>query len=187
MALIKCPECGKGISETVDMCINCGYPIKPKKKVNKKVLIVILVCIILALVLALVIIAIRKKETYSELMEVLNCSYVSDAKELLGNNYEIMLSSTAKFYVYNDLELDGVVYETVHITEKLDGSLYEIGFEFSVNDLETVEKYARDISKSYGNYSQNTNSYNWETAKSLNPKIYIYGKKSPYDIVISLN
>ena len=36
MALIKCPECGKEVSETVDLCINCGYQIKPKKKVNKK-------------------------------------------------------------------------------------------------------------------------------------------------------
>lgn len=120
-------------------------------------------------------------------MKVLNCSYVSDAKEILGDDYEIMTSSTAKFYVYHDLELDGVVYETVHITEKSDGGLYEIGFEFSVNDLETVEKYAKDISKSYGNYIQNTNSYDWKTAKSLNPQIYIHGKESPYDITINLD
>ena len=86
-------------------------------------------CIILISVFSLVVTVISKKETYPELMKVLNCSYVSDAKELLGNNYEIMSSSTAKFYEYNDLELDDVVYETVHITELLDGSLYEIGFE----------------------------------------------------------
>ena len=27
MALIKCPECGKEISEKSKACINCGYPI----------------------------------------------------------------------------------------------------------------------------------------------------------------
>ncbi|MBR6136602.1 MAG: zinc ribbon domain-containing protein [Bacilli bacterium] len=27
MALIKCPECGKEISDTVKQCINCGYEI----------------------------------------------------------------------------------------------------------------------------------------------------------------
>ena len=28
MSLIKCPECGKEISESADMCINCGYPLR---------------------------------------------------------------------------------------------------------------------------------------------------------------
>ena len=27
MALIKCPECGKEISDKSKTCINCGYPI----------------------------------------------------------------------------------------------------------------------------------------------------------------
>lgn len=27
MALIKCPECKKQISETVENCPHCGYPI----------------------------------------------------------------------------------------------------------------------------------------------------------------
>ena len=28
MALIKCPECGKEISDLADVCINCGFPVK---------------------------------------------------------------------------------------------------------------------------------------------------------------
>lgn len=28
MALIKCPECGKEISDKAELCINCGYPIR---------------------------------------------------------------------------------------------------------------------------------------------------------------
>lgn len=28
MALIKCPECGKDISDKSKKCVNCGYPIK---------------------------------------------------------------------------------------------------------------------------------------------------------------
>ena len=28
MALIKCPECGKELSDKSEICINCGYPIK---------------------------------------------------------------------------------------------------------------------------------------------------------------
>ena len=32
MALIKCPECGRKISDTCDVCIHCGY--KLNKKIN---------------------------------------------------------------------------------------------------------------------------------------------------------
>lgn len=31
MALIKCPECGKEISDKAQSCPNCGYPI-PKQE-----------------------------------------------------------------------------------------------------------------------------------------------------------
>ena len=33
MALIKCPECGKEISDKSDRCIHCGYPL-PKESGN---------------------------------------------------------------------------------------------------------------------------------------------------------
>ena len=29
MALIKCPECGKEISDKAPACIHCGYPLNP--------------------------------------------------------------------------------------------------------------------------------------------------------------
>ena len=28
MALIKCPECGKNVSNQAEACIHCGYPLK---------------------------------------------------------------------------------------------------------------------------------------------------------------
>ena len=28
MALIRCPECGKEVSDTCDSCIHCGYRLK---------------------------------------------------------------------------------------------------------------------------------------------------------------
>lgn len=31
MALIKCPECGKEISDRAMACIQCGYPLKKEK------------------------------------------------------------------------------------------------------------------------------------------------------------
>ena len=32
MALIKCPECGREISDQADTCIYCGYPLKKKQE-----------------------------------------------------------------------------------------------------------------------------------------------------------
>lgn len=32
MALIKCPECGKNISDKACQCIHCGYPLEPAKQ-----------------------------------------------------------------------------------------------------------------------------------------------------------
>ena len=34
MALIKCSECGKEISDSVKYCIKCGAPIKDKKNIK---------------------------------------------------------------------------------------------------------------------------------------------------------
>lgn len=60
MALIKCPECGKEISDTCDVCIHCGYKLKNKKeslikwKLNKKVSIAIIAIIIIIIVASII-------------------------------------------------------------------------------------------------------------------------------------
>ena len=55
MALIKCPECGKEISDSADKCIHCGYPIKKaiaKHHVKKKSIVtIIIVSIIVATII----------------------------------------------------------------------------------------------------------------------------------------
>jgi len=35
MALIKCPECGREISDKSEMCIHCGYPLNKKTEDNE--------------------------------------------------------------------------------------------------------------------------------------------------------
>ena len=35
MALIKCPECGKEISDKASNCPNCGCPIEQKSKIEE--------------------------------------------------------------------------------------------------------------------------------------------------------
>ena len=55
MALIKCNECGKEISDTVKRCINCGAKIKKeRRKLNKKKKFLILSIVILGVIIGVV-------------------------------------------------------------------------------------------------------------------------------------
>lgn len=55
MALIKCPECGKEISDKAESCIGCGYVINSKNKINvnkknkkaSRIIIIIIVLVVL--------------------------------------------------------------------------------------------------------------------------------------------
>ena len=38
MALIKCPECGKEISDRAALCVNCGYPIQGQNVESKLII-----------------------------------------------------------------------------------------------------------------------------------------------------
>lgn len=38
MALIKCPECGRELSDRADMCPHCGYKVVNNKKILKRML-----------------------------------------------------------------------------------------------------------------------------------------------------
>ena len=51
MALIKCSECGKEISDQAERCPDCGCPIgKGKKRINKKLLIIPIVIVVVGVV-----------------------------------------------------------------------------------------------------------------------------------------
>lgn len=41
MSLIKCPECGKDISDEAKACPNCGHPLQPKSKKKSPLIIVL--------------------------------------------------------------------------------------------------------------------------------------------------
>ncbi|MCR4744588.1 MAG: zinc-ribbon domain-containing protein, partial [Lachnospiraceae bacterium] len=49
MALMNCPECNKEISDMVEACPHCGYPVKKKRlhKITPKTIGVLLIGIIL--------------------------------------------------------------------------------------------------------------------------------------------
>lgn len=62
MAIIKCPECGKEISEKTKNCIHCGCPIKKEKSKKSRIFIVILIPIaISAMIFTILILKEREK------------------------------------------------------------------------------------------------------------------------------
>lgn len=63
MALIKCPECGKEISETAKVCPNCGYKI-PRKTMEKETKITIIITILVIAFLAFIAIEIIEDPLY---------------------------------------------------------------------------------------------------------------------------
>ena len=49
MALIRCPECGRDVSNAAGRCIHCGYPLRGRSKRRVPVVLVFLVAAVLAL------------------------------------------------------------------------------------------------------------------------------------------
>ena len=56
MAVIKCPDCGKDISEKTKKCIHCGCPIKKEKSSSNRVFKIVLISIIISVIVFLIII-----------------------------------------------------------------------------------------------------------------------------------
>lgn len=104
MALIKCPECGKEISDTAKNCINCGYVLKEenntaqpqtvivapekgksaKNSLNKGVTIILVIMSISLIVYILInIFTVVKNELYSYLGPSLCAGIVSIVMSIL--------------------------------------------------------------------------------------------------------
>lgn len=49
MALIKCPECGKEISDKANKCPECGYPVRQNTSKKKWLIIAIITCVLIAI------------------------------------------------------------------------------------------------------------------------------------------
>lgn len=101
MALIKCPECQKEISDSAKTCPNCGYaissPIENEKtqqvevtgiKISKgaskkfKVIIAAVLCIVIATVLGYTIYNTQKEKKEKESAEAYRAEYIEKLKEI---------------------------------------------------------------------------------------------------------
>ena len=82
MALIKCPECGKEISDTVKNCPNCGY--RKKTKINNKIFIIGVAIVALVLIIGIIFMFIKREQPLTKLeQQAVDC--VIDYKKMLKN------------------------------------------------------------------------------------------------------
>lgn len=82
MALIKCPECGKEISDTIKKCPNCGY--RKKAKINKKMFIIGGALVLIALISIIIFMFLTKWKPLTKLEQhAVDC--INDYKKMLKN------------------------------------------------------------------------------------------------------
>lgn len=81
MALVKCKECGKEISDSVKVCPNCGY--KEKKKVNNKIFIIGGIVLVALCVIVGVSIFLNNKPLTDKEKDAVAC--IKDYKSMLKN------------------------------------------------------------------------------------------------------
>lgn len=138
MALIKCPECEKEISDTVKKCPNCGY--KFKNAVNKKAIIIIILVICI-----LVICGIVGKITWDKHQAQLQTEKETQYNELLtetaGKTYVYGLVS--QLYCY---DIGQVWYNSIF---KKWGNKYD---KYVINDKTTAYRDWNDFSTAINNY-----------------------------------
>ena len=82
MALIKCPECGKEISDTIRKCPNCGY--RKKTKPDKKIFIIGGAIVALALIIGVVLMLFTREKPLTVLeQQAVDC--ITNYKAMLKN------------------------------------------------------------------------------------------------------
>ncbi len=154
MALIKCSECGKEVSDKSKTCIHCGNKIKKnKKKINENLLIILIVAgILLALgIIIAVITSVKNKPDLKEVYEQIDCDdfycELADDESYLQidtNPYDIddYTSSIAWEYVEDankELGFTEALSKKMEQTRALDGTM-----EDENNDIKVSWTYHPD-------------------------------------------
>ena len=94
MALIKCPECDKEISDKVKRCPQCGYPIRKTSKLIK-IVIAVIFFIIFALIITFTLTKLNKQNGKSQ--EVANKDLNIETTQAIDTNEENYLEAQNAF------------------------------------------------------------------------------------------
>ena len=169
MAMIKCPECGKEISDTVKKCPNCGFSLKKEYKKKGKKVATIFIAILAVIIVVVGILYIRNLQTqkreHQQEIAALNMSIQDLAKgeipsqeaydslvELyngLSEEDKNMIEDTSVFDKYKDIDLDKISAIANKISSIDDNSKFSSVLELQeeYTKLDSNEKAFVDNSK----------------------------------------
>lgn len=105
MALMKCPECNKEISDTTNVCIHCGYKIGNNSQIYIHPFIKKIVPIIFVLLVIFIIININKNNESDSSDNLVSCDdlsyFVDTSKTNYANEHGYSINkTTCKFSSY---------------------------------------------------------------------------------------
>lgn len=143
MALIKCKECGKEVSDTAKKCINCGAKLECKKKKYTD----LIVGIAILLVLVIIIVASYVALNYSQVAH----KYSKEAISVLTDYKERKITKNEA-----QSELEGLYYKAkIESNEKEDDIKLNLilsvlnkiskGMESTLLDRLDVENYIKEL------------------------------------------
>lgn len=130
MAMIKCPECGKEISDHAKVCPECGFAIK--KKSGKVILIVAIAIIVLVIVSIAIVFIHRNKEKQEKITSI---------NEVIQ---EIGKGNLPSQDAYNQIISD---YNSLSDTDKTQIGNWKVVSNLKGIDLEQVSKISEKINK----------------------------------------
>ena len=171
MALIKCPECGKEISDTVKKCPNCGY--KNKKKLNRKKIVIIciisLVLLIGGCVSIITIIVKTGAEIYVNgvLAQYYSSGIASAWYDCIENRYCSNFSNSIKVYMaQNEKALTSLkdnkteIEKSMQKLKSVPSNDYQDAYEKIVEFYGYYSKLVNCATNPSGNYTTYISNYN---------------------------
>ena len=169
MALIKCPECNKDISDKARACVHCGCPLRIEQAAStkKKSKNIIFLAVISAFVLLFaVLLSNLNKPNINNEIELIEKIFSMSRDEILSTYPNVREDSGDDLYFEGTFaELEGIF----DICIAKDGTVWRVIFERYNEDEEIdVEETIDIISNSLGDYSEydsEWNDYVWETKK----------------------
>lgn len=137
MALIKCPECGKEISDTATACINCGYRLKGNtqkvlstsvKSVDKKKATAIIATIVIIALFITGALLLSQSLSEDEQLAYDNCLYM-----------QTILNDPDSFTLYDDMKLLKIYDSSDNNTLKYTYTLFKYGAKNAYGAMVTDE------------------------------------------------
>ncbi len=107
MALIRCSECGKEISDKCKVCVHCGCKRK-RGKLKKSIMITSAVLVIVIMTIVVLYIMNKPSSPYAQIFEVIESNQSEEVKRVLGNNYEKKSDEMSSWESYKEIEIDGL-------------------------------------------------------------------------------